>query len=199
MLQSGETGVRQTQTPSASETRPAHPHGWTLQPMQHHRWSITSMLRRKWRGDILSSLPGLHYTIPSGKDTGRRARPSYLCMGRSTGHNWHDKRLWAQRRHKTTTLTCKRWSTLRVHQQINKHTLHCWNPSTCQYLPQGGDKDNNFIHDMARPAGGLKLRHHSHRHQPASPPSHNHQRCRRRRGHVSVQTRPNSQREIRSF
>jgi len=27
--------------------------------------------------------------------------------------------------------------------------------------PQGGGKDNNFMHGMARPAGGLKLRHHS--------------------------------------
>jgi len=55
------------------------------------------------------------------------------------------------------------------------------------------------MYGMARPAGGLKLRHHSHRHQPARTPSHNQQRCRRRRGHASArQTRPNSQREIRS-
>jgi len=55
--------------------------------MQHHGQSITSMLQQKWRGDILSSLPGLHDTIPLGKDTGRLARSSDLCRGRSTGHN----------------------------------------------------------------------------------------------------------------
>ena len=49
------------------------------------------------------------------------------------------------------------------------------------------------------PAGDLKLRHHSHCHRPARPFSLNHQLCRRRRGHASaIQTRPNSQREIRS-
>ena len=132
MLQDGETGVRQKQTPWASETRPARPHRWTLQPMQHHRQSITSMLWRKWWGDILSSLPGLHDTIPSGKDTGRLARSSDLCRGRSTGHNQRDKRLQAQRRHKTTTWHCKRWATLRLQRQLNTHTLHCWNPSTSQ-------------------------------------------------------------------
>jgi len=58
--------------PSASKTRPARPHGWTLQPMHHHGRSITPMIQRKRRGDILSSLPGLHDTIPSGKDTGRQ-------------------------------------------------------------------------------------------------------------------------------
>ena len=84
---SWKTGVRKKQTSSASETRPACPHGWALQPMQQHGLSITSMLLRKWRGDILSSLPGLHNTIPSGKDTGRLAQSSDLCRRRSTGHN----------------------------------------------------------------------------------------------------------------
>jgi len=32
------------------------------------------MPQLKWRGDILSSLPDLHDTIPSGKDTGSPAR-----------------------------------------------------------------------------------------------------------------------------
>jgi len=45
------------------------------------------MLLRKWRGDILSSLPDLHNTIPLGKDTGRLALSSDLCRGRSIGHN----------------------------------------------------------------------------------------------------------------
>jgi len=87
MLETGETGVRQKQMPSASETRPAGPHGWTLQPMQHHGRSITSMLQRKWWADILNCLSGLHDTIPSGKDTGRLACSSDLCRGRSMGHN----------------------------------------------------------------------------------------------------------------
>jgi len=39
------------------------------------------MLWRKWRGDILSSLPGLHNTIPSGMNTGRLARSSETCAG----------------------------------------------------------------------------------------------------------------------
>ena len=41
--------------------------------------------------------------------------------------------------------------------------LHDTIPSgkdTCR--PRGGDKGNNFMHGMARPAGDLKLRHHSH-------------------------------------
>ena len=45
------------------------------------------MLQRKWRGDNVSSLSGLHDTIPSGKDTGRLAWSSDLCRGRSMGHN----------------------------------------------------------------------------------------------------------------
>ena len=48
---------------------------------------VKSKLRRKWRGDTPSSLPGLHETIPSGKDTGRAAWSSDLCRGWSTGHN----------------------------------------------------------------------------------------------------------------
>jgi len=40
------------------------------------------MLGRKWRGNILSSLPGLHDTIPSWKDTGRLVLSSDLCKGR---------------------------------------------------------------------------------------------------------------------
>ena len=69
------------------------------------------MLQRKWQGDILSSLPSLHDTIPSGKDTGRLALSSDLCRGRSTGHNQRNKRL---RAHKTTTQHCKRRVTLRL-------------------------------------------------------------------------------------
>jgi len=34
----------------------------------------SSMPQLKWRGDVLSSLPGLHDTIPSGKNTGSPAR-----------------------------------------------------------------------------------------------------------------------------
>ena len=44
------------------------------------------MLWREWRGEILSSLPGLYDTIFSGKDTDRPARSSDLCGGQSTGH-----------------------------------------------------------------------------------------------------------------
>ena len=85
-----------------------------------------------------------------------------------------DKRLRAQQRHKTTTRHCKRRATLRLQQQFNAHTLHCWNPPTCQWLPKGGGRGNNFMHGMARPAGGLQLRHHSHWHQTARPHSLNH-------------------------
>jgi len=87
MLQAGETGVRQKQTSSASETHPARPHRWVLRPMQHHRQSITSLLQQKWQGDILGSLPGFHNTNPLGKDTGRPVRSSDLWRGRRLGLN----------------------------------------------------------------------------------------------------------------
>jgi len=42
------------------------------------------------------------------------------------------------------------------------HTLYTAEILQLQWLPQGGGKGNNFMHGIARPAGDLKLRHHSH-------------------------------------
>jgi len=87
MLHAGEKGARRKRTSSTSEARPARLQGQTLRPLQQNRRSSKSMLRRKWWGETLSSLPGLHETIPSGKDTGRPAQSSDLCRGKSMGHN----------------------------------------------------------------------------------------------------------------
>jgi len=272
MLQAGETGV----TPSASETRPARPHGWTLPPMQHHRQSITSMLQRKWRGDILISPPGSHNTIQklvpsplrerdkrqphqpqtqqaSSIDSNSQpmrtahlaSRPSGKLVSASNASEnttlakARDKILiptlkYIRNQLKDTTATRQRDRNMEEtngsghkiarqaapgtkmsqnHNTTLKTPGHTQATATAQYTHSTMLKSSNgpidaarrrqgqqlYIHGMTRPAGGLKLGHHSHRHRLARTPSHNHQRCRRRQGHVSTrQTWPNSQREIRS-
>jgi len=80
------------------QKRPTRRQGLALRPLEQHnrlsskpmllwKWRCDILGRRKRRGDVLSPLPGLHDTISSGKDTGRLARSSDLCRGRSTGYN----------------------------------------------------------------------------------------------------------------
>ena len=111
----------------------ARRHEWTLRPMQLNPHCSNYVARQKSCGKSPSSWPCLHDTIPSGKDTSKPARS-----------------------------TKKSRSTLRLQQLLNTRAPHRWNPPTGQWRLRGGGKGNNFMHGMARPAGDLKLYHHSH-------------------------------------
>jgi len=133
----------------------------------YRQWAVTAAHHGLSRRKSAENWPNFGHKLP-----GTRCNNT-TQHGTSTRH---DKRLRAQRHHKTTTRHGKRQA--RQEQQLKKHTLHCWNPITGKWLPQGGGKGNNFMHGMARPAGDLKLRHHSHWQRPVRPLSLNHQRCR---------------------
>jgi len=83
-------------TSSTSMAGTSRRHDWTLRPMQLNPHYSNHMARQKLCGKSPSSWPGLHDTIPSGKDTSKPARN-----------------------------TKKSRATLRLQELLNTHTPHC--------------------------------------------------------------------------
>jgi len=82
------------------------------------------MARQECWGKIPSCHPGLHDTIPSGKDTGKPARSSDLSRGQN-------KECYPGMRHRDYSKnqyqvsTKKRRATLGLQQLLNTHTPRC--------------------------------------------------------------------------
>jgi len=112
-----------------SKARTARLCDWTLRPLQNSKRISSYMTRLEYWGKIPSCHPGLHDTIPSGKnpsgkDTGKPARSSDLSRGQSK-ECYPGMRHRDCRKNQYQASTKKRQATLRLQQLLNTHTPHC--------------------------------------------------------------------------